>query len=329
MKSEILEKEAPAPAFSVIIPTYNRAKLLPRAIRSVLDQTFKDFELIIVDDASTDDTEAVAAAFDDEKIVYVRRDKNGGNACAKNAGILRANGKYIAFLDDDDEYLPTYLAKMFDALEAASAIVGFAWCGVYNIDDTSTGERGLGEELWQPRYDNREHAYLSFLRSRRISAHNGLTVRRSCFDVVGLFDENLRKAVDTDFLIRLIRDFDFIVVPEVLVKYHNHIGARVRTNSIWGAEAYTRIIQKHLDTLLKHSDLWVALHYKTGWQYYHAGNRMKGRKFIWQAIRKSPLHVKSWSGFLLFECFGSMGPHLHQKFAFWKTQIKSPFRNAD
>lgn len=311
------------PVFSVIVPTYNRANLLSRAIRSVLNQVFTDFELIIADDASTDGTRKVVASFNDDRIVYICRDKNGGNACAKNNGILRAIGEYIAFLDDDDEYLPNFLAKMYGALDAAPETAGFAWCGVYNVEDTPVGEKRLGEELWQPRYDNREHAYLSFLRSRRISAHNGLTVRRSCFDAVGLFDENLRKAVDTDFLIRLIRDFDFIVVPEVLVKYHNHIGARVRTNPIWGAEAYNRILQKHLDTLLKHADLWVALHYKAGWQYYHAGNRRQGRKFMWQAIRKSPLDVKSWSGLLLFECLGSMGPHLHQKFAFLKTQIKS------
>lgn len=310
-----------SPLFSVILPTYNRAGLLTRAIRSVLNQTFTNFELIIVDDASTDKTREVISSFDDARIVYIRRDKNGGNACAKNSAIRQATGKYIAFLDDDDEYLPAFLAKMFAVLEAAPETVGFAWCGVYNVEDTPTGEKQLGEEMWQPRYHNREHAYLSFLRSRRISAHNGLTVKISCFHSAGLFDENLRKAVDTDFLIRLARCFDFVVVSEVLVKFHNHNGFRVSTNSMWGAEAYNRIIQKHLDTLLKNPELWVALHYKTGWQYYHAGNKIEGRRFLWQAIRKRPLHLRNCISLLFFECLGSLGPRLHQRLSTWKRSV--------
>lgn len=85
------------PVFSIVMPTFNRAHLIERAIRSVLGQSFGDFGLVIVDDASTDHTEEVIHAFDDDRIVYVRRDANGGNVRARNDGLRKAQGRYIAF----------------------------------------------------------------------------------------------------------------------------------------------------------------------------------------------------------------------------------------
>lgn len=90
---------------SVILPTYNRAQLAATAVQSVLDQTFTDFELIVIDDGSTDNTEAVINEFDDPRIIYIKQE-NGGVAAACNTGLARAEGKWIAFLDSDDRYLP-------------------------------------------------------------------------------------------------------------------------------------------------------------------------------------------------------------------------------
>ena len=97
------------PKVSVIIPTYNRADLLPRAVNSVLSQTFSDYEIIIVDDHSPDNTQDVIAAFTDPRIRSIRHRTNRRQSAAINTGIANAMGEYIAFLDDDDEWLPNKL----------------------------------------------------------------------------------------------------------------------------------------------------------------------------------------------------------------------------
>jgi len=104
-------ERAKNPTVSVIIPTYNRAHLLDRAIRSVLDQTYQDFELIVVDDGSSDPTAEVIATFADPRIYYLRHEKNRGAAAARNTGIEASQGDYVAFLDSDCEWLPKKLLK--------------------------------------------------------------------------------------------------------------------------------------------------------------------------------------------------------------------------
>jgi glycosyltransferase involved in cell wall biosynthesis len=102
---------------TVVITTYNRASLLSEAIKSVLNQTFSDFELIIVDDRSSDETPDVVASFQDSRIRYIRHEQNKGLAASRNTGLQYARGKYIAFLDDDDEWGPEKLALQLDAME--------------------------------------------------------------------------------------------------------------------------------------------------------------------------------------------------------------------
>src|SRR5690348_13147078 len=104
---------------SVIIPTHNRSDFLRNAITSVLNQTYQDFEIIVVDDGSTDNTSEVVANFSDERITFIRHDTNKGGSAARNTGILASKCDYIAFLDDDDEWLPDKLRKQMEILVAS------------------------------------------------------------------------------------------------------------------------------------------------------------------------------------------------------------------
>src|SRR5687768_5045704 len=117
-----------APAVSVILPTYNRASLLTRSAGSVLAQSFSDLELIVVDDGSTEDVANAVAGLADPRVVYLRRDVRGGPAAARNSGVSRARGSYVAFQDSDDEWLLDKLQAQLAALERSSHQM--AVCGV-------------------------------------------------------------------------------------------------------------------------------------------------------------------------------------------------------
>jgi glycosyltransferase involved in cell wall biosynthesis len=119
----------PTPFFSIVIPTYNRAGLLRTAVDSVLKQTFTDWELIIVDDGSTDNTSEVVRAIEDERVKYIYQ-VNAERCAARNNGIEHANGRYICFLDSDDYYLAERLAILYKSLEQLSFPIGMFYTGL-------------------------------------------------------------------------------------------------------------------------------------------------------------------------------------------------------
>ena len=127
------------PKVSVIIATYNRAALLPRAVNSVLAQTYTDYEIIIIDDCSSDDTQEVIRAFTDPRIRVIRHGTNRGAAAARNTGIDQARGKYIAFLDDDDECTPNRLADQVSVLDSNLSI-GMVYGWIEEINDAHRSE---------------------------------------------------------------------------------------------------------------------------------------------------------------------------------------------
>lgn len=301
------------PLFTVLIPTYRRAGLLPRALESVLAQTWEDFELLVVDDASPDHTVDVVAAVDDPRVRLLRRPTNGGAAASRNTGFAAARGRWVTLLDDDDEYRPGFLARTREVLAEAPPEVALTWCGVRWVRDSPRGVETIREELWQPRFAGREEAYLGFLRNRRIGTNCGLAIRRDAFDAAGGFDESFRGgAEDTDLLIRLVRDHDFRVVPEVLVVLHLHDLPNLRRVSLEKALDYERILAKHAGALADRPRLAADLHYKTGWLACHAGDGRRGRGHLRTALRRHPAHLRALSALALFTLFGRRGARLHR-----------------
>src|SRR5947207_1112090 len=118
---------------SVVIPAFNYARFLPAAIDSVLRQTFSDFEILVVDDGSTDDTPQVVASFTGPRIRYIRQE-NAGLSAARNTGIRNARAPFVAFLDADDEWLPDFLATMLDAFETLGEDFAIVACGAERMD---------------------------------------------------------------------------------------------------------------------------------------------------------------------------------------------------
>jgi len=183
-----------SPFFSIVIPVYNRARELGEAIRSVLDQREQDFEIVVVDDGSSDDPESVVEGFNDPRILFLRQSNRGGGA-ARNAGIDLARGRFVTFLDSDDVYLPNHLANMRALLEESENTVGYARMIV---------DRGHGRTLLKPPRAIRPGEAMAdyLLRDRGFVPTITLAVERELAGRVR-YDEDLRAAEDTDFAIRL------------------------------------------------------------------------------------------------------------------------------
>ncbi len=206
-----------APKVSIIIPTYNRAGMVQQAIASVLAQTYTDFECIVVDDGSPDDTQAslqslVAAG----RIRYVRQ-ANAGLSAARNHGIRVARGAYITFLDDDDLYEPEKLAQQAAYLDAyPAAMLVHCWFTKFSEQEANLG---LRKPDW---FQGQLYpAILSYW--RMLMATPCLMLRREVFDVVGGFDETLRYAEDLDMWRRVARHYSFHIVPASLVRIRQQV----------------------------------------------------------------------------------------------------------
>jgi len=208
------------PTVSIILPTYNRTQLLSQAIESVLDQTYRDFELIVVDDGSEKDTEPVVDTFDEwGNIRYIRHKTNKGASAARNTGIEAATGEYIAFIDDDDEWLPTKLEKQVELMDNSSTGVGliYCWMDYYEYPDKKIREvhPTLSGDIFEEMLDR-----------QRIGNSSTLLVRAEIVENVGLFDTSLPRGNDGDFIRRITKKYKVDYVPEALVKYYTEHGAR-------------------------------------------------------------------------------------------------------
>lgn len=200
------------PNVSVIIPTYQRSHLVSQAIESVLAQTYTDYEIIVVNDGSTDNTKEVLAGFGDR--ITVIHQVNKGLSATRNTAIMAAQGKYIAFLDDDDIWLPDKLEKQIACLELQPNI-GLVYSDIFYFND-----QGLLPHTYLQRYpappvqDN----WVLFVRNL-IPTPSAVVMRRECFDEVGLFDETLKSCEDYDLWLRLTEKWPIHLLNEPLIRY--------------------------------------------------------------------------------------------------------------
>ena len=213
--------QPPDPKVSVIIATYNRASLLSRAVNSVLSQTYEDFELIVVDDCSKDSTLKVIRSFADPRIRAVQHARNMGQSRARNTGIGMARGEYLAFLDDDDEWVESKLMRQVRILDESESCVGlvYTWFdiieaphGIRRIGGRSTISGDISKNLIGWDMPASPSVYL---------------IRAEAVRQIGGFDESLRMAEDRDFLLRISMQYNIAVVEDALMlmhKGHGYIG---------------------------------------------------------------------------------------------------------
>jgi glycosyltransferase involved in cell wall biosynthesis len=272
------------PKVSVIIPTYNRTRLLYSAIKSVLNQTFEDFEVIVVDDASADSTRQVVGKFKDRRIRYIRHKENKGGSAARNTGIKGSKGKFIAFLDDDDMWMPSKLEKQVDLI-SKNLEIGAVYTGVYIINKSD-------KIIWCDFPLLKGNIFPIILKKNYVGSCSQVLVRKECFDRVGLFDESLSAGQDWDMWIRLAKHYQFDYVNETLVLYRVH-EKRISTNPYAKLQAAKLLFEK-FSAELKRSENTRAVgywHYEFGKLYCECKNMRKGREEFTKAIEVNPRSV--------------------------------------
>lgn len=224
------------PKVSVIIPAYNSLAYLPETIASLLNQTYSDFEAIIVNDGSSDRTEEWVSQESDPRIKLISQ-LNKGLAGARNTGIAAATGEYLAFLDADDLWHPTKLEKQVECLDKNSEVgLVYTWVALINEQGIPTGRLFKNSQeghVW-------EHLILHNI----VESGSVAMVRRQCFETCGVFDTNLRSFVeDWDMWLRIALNYPFNALSEPLVYYRQHSQSASRN---WAAmeQSYHLVIEK-------------------------------------------------------------------------------------
>lgn len=230
------------PLVSVIIPTYNRALCIERSINSVLQQTYDNLEIIVVDDGSTDNTEQVVAQIEDTRIAYYPMKNNMGANAARNKGIELASGEYLAFQDSDDEWHPRKLEMQMKCMLEASDDVGLVYCAMDIIEDTSQ------HRFPNPEYslsDLEENIADTLAKGNAISTQT-ILMRRECFQKTGMFDEEMPRLQDYEFVLRVIAEYKVKFVNSVLVKRYVSKNS-ISKNILALSKAVEYLVEKYFD----------------------------------------------------------------------------------
>lgn len=230
------------PKVSVIIPTYNRAALIARALDSVLAQTYKDFDIVVIDDGSVDNTHEVIKPYL-ARIKYVQQ-KNGGISVARNRGIQESTGQYIAFLDSDDYWAPEKLQLQVEILDR-DAKVGIVYVRMPIVNEH-------GEVLGMKPNGVSGRNFQELLRVWGDLPTSSVMTRRECFDRLGMFDDDLPPMEDIDMWIRIAHDYDLHEIEGKTLAYYWRHDHQITQDLI---KVYSGLVKVHAKILRTFKDI--------------------------------------------------------------------------
>jgi glycosyltransferase involved in cell wall biosynthesis len=272
------------PFISVIVPTHNRARLLPRALASLVTQSYTDFEVVVVDDASTDETQSLVRAYPDCRIRYVRHESNRRAAAARTTGIFAAQGEYVAFLDSDDEWLPGKLEEQV-ALIRGQKRIDLVYAGWEWVNEIT----GAIERSRCPSLDGR----IQGLPRWAYNTIPDLIVRRA----LAIAHPCRNEMFDYDCLGLILpvwRHCSTAYVPRVLVRCYSHSGPRAsdgrdRVNYL------TQLLEEYADILRSDNAGWAHLNFTAGAALlrHHADHR-RARTHLARAVVAKPFKIRQW-----------------------------------
>lgn len=291
---ELISMADTLPLVSVILPTYNCANFLPDSIRSILLQTCDSYEIIVVDDGSTDDTKAVLYPFM-QRIKYINLGQNKGPSTARNIGIQSAKGKYVAFIDADDLWLPEKLQTDIEYFEMYPE-VNLVYSKHIGID-----EKGYVHSRGSKRRLPSGNIFIQLFSNQNFITTSTVVVQKEVFKTVGLFDERLSCCEDWDLWLRIAFCFKIMGINKYLVKYR-HNPRSLTKNSANILEHQKLVINKIYDEYHSNENgitkqqykKRLALHYaKVGRYYLRIGNKNYAHDNFRLSLKYNPLNIRT------------------------------------
>ena len=292
------------PKVSVVIPAYNAMKYLPETVASVMAQTYKDFEIVLVNDGSSDSIQAWVAEQNIPQLRLISQE-NRGLSGARNTGVRNAQGEYIAILDADDLWEPTKLQKQVLALESAPDVgIVYTWTALVDENGELTGryyKRHEEGDVWN-----------TLVEFNLVGCGSVPMIRKSCLEAAGDFDENLRSFVeDWDLWLRMARLFRFKVIKEPLVYYRQRSDSASKN---WEAmeRSYQIVIQKNFgdqqpDLIASRPRCEAFVYLNLAWMALQGANadRRAAGRYQRKAVQSFPPIMLRWE-FLRFCCASAL-----------------------
>ena len=274
-----------SPRVSFIIPTFNRRDYLPIALDSVLAQTYTDYEIVIIDDGSTDDTRDILFPYE-QRIRYFYQ-QNSGIAAARNRGIEESRGMYLALLDSDDYWLPGKLACQVEGLEKNPQWGMVATrCSSISPDGRFRRHNRPGKSGW---------ILIDLFKSNFIRTSSAM-ITRECLDQVGLFDTSLPECEEYDLWLRIAHRYPIGFINQSLTVYTDNPHG-VSTDSLAGRHVRIKVLEKEylrerIPPALYRRRMARNYHY-LGRHYLRRGQPSEGKKYLRQALQLNPLDLKN------------------------------------
>jgi len=245
------------PGISVVIPLYNKEKYVRRAVESVLSQTFRDFELIVVNDGSTDNSPALVRSYDDPRIRVINQENQGVSA-ARNRGITEARGKLIAFLDADDKWLPDFLDIVIHLVKKFPDAGAYA-TGIRLVRQ----KKGISRDLYVRGGQDQCGCYFDLLRKGMVANSSNITIRQSVFEKSGVFRDGFRRGEDLDMWFRIGLYYKFACSARICALYYCDMtdGARHTVTPVGVPPLYISFSEMKTDTQIDCSVRFKATQY--------------------------------------------------------------------
>ncbi len=276
---------------SVILPVYNRSHSLATACQSVLGQSFRDLELIVVDDASSEDLRPVIENLDDKRVRYIRHETNAGAAAARNTGIAAANGRLIAFQDSDDMWLPGKLERQVKLLDDMPDDVGVVTGGkiLYGVNDKGAygaGKVAYSPKTWRPLLSLKEDQVRRTLSENRLSVQCAL-FRRNCYPDTTWFAAGIRANEDWEFAVRLVQHTKvYETIEPVLLAFASSDSISSSTRK--KLTGHLRVLKQNRHLAARYPRIYGRSYYTFGKGLWNIGKKRTGLRFMLRGVRDAP-----------------------------------------